>query len=239
MANHALRSKNTSTSARERRRDNSAEQVRGRRTDADAVAPTRSERRKRQTRERLLDAALQVFLAHGYDGATTTEMARAADLGAGTFYLHFRDKRAVFQGIAARFARDVVDTLRTRMQPNLPLEEVVALALEVAAEHWVADPAKTRLLLEGGPSFSTEAHMRLADDIGAIFGSLSDGGGARLPQLRASALGVLVVGLALEIGRVILAGDKNMTARIEMIIRVAHAGVAAIGTDHRANAQRA
>ena len=56
----------------------------------------------------------------GYAGAadawaaTTGEIARAADVGAGTFYLHFRDKRAVYEGIARRAAHDVIEQRMTR-----------------------------------------------------------------------------------------------------------------------------
>ncbi|MGH7859653.1 MAG: helix-turn-helix domain-containing protein, partial [Candidatus Binatia bacterium] len=64
---------------------------------ATAIVESRSERRKRETRDRLLDAALRVFKERGYDAATTGEIAAAADLGAGTFYCHFQDKRDVYE----------------------------------------------------------------------------------------------------------------------------------------------
>ena len=80
---------------------------------------SRAERRKRETRERLLDAALKVFLERGFDAATTAEMATAADVGAGTFYLHFRDKRDVYETISRRAAREMIARWRAKLQPRL------------------------------------------------------------------------------------------------------------------------
>ena len=80
---------------------------------------TRAERRKRATEARLLDAALDVFCTRGYDGATTAEMARTADVAAGTFYLHFRDKRAAFERLARHAAHDLLGRWRAAMRPGM------------------------------------------------------------------------------------------------------------------------
>src|SRR5436853_7800060 len=97
---------------------------------------SRSERRKRETRERLLTAALKVFLERGFDAATTAEMATAADVGAGTFYLHFKDKRDVYETIARRAARQMIDRWLKRLRPGLGYGDYVALGLETVAEFW-------------------------------------------------------------------------------------------------------
>ena len=128
-------------------------------------APARAARRKARTRERLLDAALAVFLARGYDGATTTEMARVADLGAGTFYCHFRDKRAAFDGVAHRASRTMMARWEDALVPGARLRDAVTLALEITAAFWREHPERARLLLEGGPSFGNSAHLRLVDDL--------------------------------------------------------------------------
>src|SRR5207247_1775310 len=124
-------------------------------------------RRRRATEGRLLDAALDVFCARGYDAATTAEMARVADVAAGTFYLHFRDKRAAFERLAGQAARDLLARWRGAMRPGMRVADRVALALRLAAEFWRADPRRARLLLEGGPSFGSEGHLRFVDEIAA------------------------------------------------------------------------
>jgi AcrR family transcriptional regulator len=43
---------------------------------------------------------VQLFARHGLNGVTTHQIARAAGVAAGTFYLHFPDKSALFHEIA-------------------------------------------------------------------------------------------------------------------------------------------
>jgi TetR/AcrR family transcriptional repressor of mexJK operon len=56
--------------------------------------PTRAE--ASQLQEQLREAAVAVFLQHGYDGATMEEIARAGGITKRTLYARYPDKRAVF-----------------------------------------------------------------------------------------------------------------------------------------------
>ncbi len=56
----------------------------------------RVSRRRARTRAELLAAARQVFAARGYHEASIAEITELADVGVGTFYLHFRDKDEAF-----------------------------------------------------------------------------------------------------------------------------------------------
>jgi AcrR family transcriptional regulator len=60
------------------------------------------------TRQRVLEAAEQVFGAKGYHDASVTEITRAAGVAQGTFYLYFRGKKEIFL--------DLVDELGTRLR---------------------------------------------------------------------------------------------------------------------------
>jgi AcrR family transcriptional regulator len=65
-----------------------------------AASAARSDRRKAESRQRLLDAARQLFIERGYHETRPQDIARAADVGYGTFYLHFADKRQCFLAFA-------------------------------------------------------------------------------------------------------------------------------------------
>ena len=182
---------------------------------------SRAERRKRETRERLLDAALKVFLERGFDAATTAEMAVAADVGAGTFYLHFKDKRDVYETIARRAARQMIDRWLRKLRKGLGYGDYVALGLETVAEFWSEDRDRARLLLEGGPAFSGEAHVAFVDEIAAI---LSHELPARSARSRPSpaVMATVTMGLAIEIGRLIVGDEGRQTrATIQGAIEVA------------------
>jgi AcrR family transcriptional regulator len=83
------------------------------------------------TRERILDAALELFVERGAPGTTVTDIERAVGLAAGTgsFYRHFRSKEDV---LAACVERAV-----TRMA------EEVGVARAAVAE--IDDPAERRV----------------------------------------------------------------------------------------------
>ena len=53
-------------------------------------------RRREETRERLLAAALQVFARNGYDRATVDEIVSSAGFSKGAFYVHFKTKEDLF-----------------------------------------------------------------------------------------------------------------------------------------------
>lgn len=50
-------------------------------------------------REKVLDAALTVFLAEGYSAARLDDIAAAAGVAKGTIYLQFKDKEDLFRGL--------------------------------------------------------------------------------------------------------------------------------------------
>ena len=77
-----------------------------------AGEPTSAAARSRaETRRRLIEAGTELFARDGLLGTTSTQIARAAGVAAGTFYLHFPDKQALFRAIAF----DALGRLRERM----------------------------------------------------------------------------------------------------------------------------
>jgi len=82
----------------------------------DVSSPSRAltapERSRRETRERLVEAGTRLFAEHGLHGVTSHEIARAAGVAAGTFYLHFKDKAALFREVVS----EAVLHLRARFE---------------------------------------------------------------------------------------------------------------------------
>lgn len=61
-------------------------------------SPPKSEKAKR-TRQRILEAARAVFAEQGFAKATAEEISSKAEVGYGTFYLYFADKREALHTI--------------------------------------------------------------------------------------------------------------------------------------------
>jgi AcrR family transcriptional regulator len=181
----------------------------------------RHARKRRATEERLLDAALTVFLEHGYDGTTTGEIARAADVAAGTFYLHFRDKRAAYDQLCLRAAHELLTQWRDALKPGRPMVESVALALRLTADYWRADTQRAQLLLEGGPSLGSVGHLRLVHDITAVLAANASDGRAptRAIERQAHACALVGLGMSIELGRLIVA-QPDCTQEVEDLLRL-------------------
>lgn len=103
--------------------------------------PTAAERVQR--RSQILDAALAVFLEHGFGNTTIEQLAQAARVSKRTIYSYFGDKAAVFTEMVQRLARgvstepppgDTLETLATRIVTRLHSAELIGLHQLVIAE---------------------------------------------------------------------------------------------------------
>jgi AcrR family transcriptional regulator len=68
-----------------------------------------------RTRARLMDAAVGVFARVGYEAASVNEIAQAAGVANGTFYLHFKSRNDIAAAVAFSIAADVVRQLDDAM----------------------------------------------------------------------------------------------------------------------------
>lgn len=78
----------------------------------ETVAPTR---RRENTRQRLLDAAAQVFAEVGLDAASVEAVCERAGFTRGAFYSNFDSKEEMFLDLAGRVADERVVAVRARV----------------------------------------------------------------------------------------------------------------------------
>ena len=60
-----------------------------------------------QTRERILDAALELFSERGAQGTTMNELARRADVSPTTVSNHFKTQDALIEAVVERILADI------------------------------------------------------------------------------------------------------------------------------------
>ncbi|MFI7124669.1 TetR/AcrR family transcriptional regulator [Nonomuraea sp. NPDC050153] len=93
------------------------------------------ERKKRQTRQRIADVAMGLFMTRGFDNVTVAEVARTADVSVNTVFNYFSTKEDLFadrqdvavdlaprvlrergpgESVVRAFRRDFLDALGTR-----------------------------------------------------------------------------------------------------------------------------
>jgi AcrR family transcriptional regulator len=67
------------------------------------------QKRSISTKQKILDAAYQLFCAKGYYHTTTNEIARVADVSIGSLYSYFKDKDTIFMEILERYAKSFTE----------------------------------------------------------------------------------------------------------------------------------
>ncbi len=82
----------------------------------------RRERKKRQTREALIRAALELFDAKGYEHTAVREITDAVDVSERTFFRYFASK----EDLAVSFAKDWTDAILAALVARPAAEEPLA-----------------------------------------------------------------------------------------------------------------
>jgi AcrR family transcriptional regulator len=118
------------------------------------------------TRQRILERALELFITHGVAGTTVVMIEDAAGLspGSGSFYRHFPDKEAVLRAIVERELVRVVGEREARVTSSQGLADdlhgamqgldrmsglIQLLAREGTSHPTLFDPVRTVLAEEG------------------------------------------------------------------------------------------
>ncbi|MGI5118486.1 TetR/AcrR family transcriptional regulator [Marinactinospora thermotolerans] len=87
---------------------------------------------------RILDSASELLVAWGYRRVTIDEVARHADVGKGTVYLHWRTKEALFLAVLLRAKRRIVGARANAMRHDpgeaLPSRMVRAMYVDLHAD---------------------------------------------------------------------------------------------------------
>ena len=115
------------------------------------MKPRTQEERRAETRARLLDAARELFVEHGFAETGTPQLVQGAGVTRGALYHHFEDKRDLFYALARRESESVADTIVAKTKDiNDPID-----ALMVGTEAYfdaMSVPGRARLLLAEAPA---------------------------------------------------------------------------------------
>jgi AcrR family transcriptional regulator len=111
------------------------------------------ERSKLDKRRRILEAAREVFIEHGYDAATTREIAARADVSIGTVFVYAKDKR----DLLLQVVDDELDAINAQGQavldqPGTVLERLLAY-FSLRYRYWASEPRLARPALRETSDF--------------------------------------------------------------------------------------
>lgn len=112
-------------------------------------APTKRELKALQTRERIREAAGALFIDKGFDRTTVDEIAAAAGVAKGTFYLHFPRKEDLALEYAEnrlRLAAELLPKLLLLPTVRESLHEMVRVVLKGKGDRWHPEIVKHAVL---------------------------------------------------------------------------------------------
>lgn len=81
---------------------------------------TRHQRHRLKTRKAIIQAAVELVLEKGYDTVTVQDITDRADIGRGTFYIHFKDKEEVVWTAIQDLCLDLEQTAHQQYKDNIP-----------------------------------------------------------------------------------------------------------------------
>ena len=101
---------------------------------ADSATLDRMGRWEPNARERLQEAAMELFEEHGYDRTTVGDIAARAGLAERTFFRYFTDKREVLFARSEELEKGIVDVIASTPPDAAPLDAVAAAFEAAGAE---------------------------------------------------------------------------------------------------------
>ena len=91
---------------------------------------SRQDRRRARTRAELLRAAKRLLASKGFHATKITDIAAAADVGTGTFYLYFPTKEALFSELVKETALRAKEEMDRAKEPVADAREKARVAIE-------------------------------------------------------------------------------------------------------------
>lgn len=138
---------------------------------ADIATPEREPRgarRKRETRARLLEAALGLMAEKGAEGVAINEITEAADVGFGSFYNHFESKEAIYAALVDWVFEEFADTLDRAAADLSDPAEVISVSVRHTLLRARREPVWGQFLIREGLSARALSHglgQRLLRDV--------------------------------------------------------------------------
>jgi AcrR family transcriptional regulator len=97
----------------------------------DRASPSLRQRKRRQTRQALVEAAASLFDRQGYDETTIAEIAAAAGISTRSFFSHFASKEEILFPDTDSRVRAAADVIAARRPGEGPAEVLVRAAARV------------------------------------------------------------------------------------------------------------
>lgn len=152
-------------------------------------------------RARIEEAALELFIKHGFEGVTVSEIAARAGLTERTFFRHFADKREVLFGGQKELQASLVDAISAAPSSVAPLDAVAQGLREGAGaifEERRDQIRRRQTVLDTVAGLKEREMLKLAALSEVIAGALRDRGVAATTATLSAEMGIVLFKIAFD-----------------------------------------
>jgi AcrR family transcriptional regulator len=142
----------------------SSSQVGSKSSKSSEKRPNRRERRRAETRERIIRSALRLFAERGLTGTTVEDITNAADVGKGTFFNYFPSKEHILAHLCQLQMGKIREFVSQVIESTKSMDRVLYDLALIVTEEFARSPALVQNILV--PSFSSDSmRQEMADDV--------------------------------------------------------------------------
>jgi len=142
-----------------------------------AVAPNSEglrERKRRQTRQRIVDEGLKLFLANGFEATTLDAIADAADISRRTFFYYFKSKEDIVLAYQSGSIESLRDTIVSESPDRAPLDLVRNAILKLTAAYSAEEMIPIDRLMTSTESLRARKQASYIAQEEAVFAALCE-----------------------------------------------------------------
>jgi AcrR family transcriptional regulator len=167
------------------------------------VATGLRERKKQETRERIVREALALFAARGFDGTTVADIAAAADISPRTFFGYFPAKEDVVFHDAAVMHDGFAERLRERPAGENAFDALRAWVLDLDEQGWFDRPGEQErhALIRDTPALAARERALHGEFEALLAEAVAKDLGVERDSLRAHLVGAAAMAALEALGR--------------------------------------
>lgn len=108
---------------------------------------TRTQKRQKETKERIFRTAMDLFIKKGFENTTVSDITEAADIGKGTFFTYFPTKEAVFRQLGEMMMESMSAAAQQGLDAKQPVPVVLKNTLTAPAGWHAANKPITQQMI--------------------------------------------------------------------------------------------
>src|SRR6195256_5865458 len=107
-----------------------------------SVPVTPKQARSKQTKEKIVQAAIKLFQERGYEKTTSNDIASEAGVSVGSFYVYFTDKRQLLLTIFDRLSDELFKNIFDGLKPEHLFDSNLRRRIKQAVANTIIDKQK-------------------------------------------------------------------------------------------------